>query len=178
MFYAHNNQLPRVNTAQVESVYGLIKAEGRMDLLCEYLGSLCYTLRNPYRYIWHPAEKELTRKWAAADRNRSAPWPTTCYFCMVPRAKWVPSWRKDPTPPTPTLGTTRHPRGWMSKDLPGARQLREARDMNNISRLFSPSMARSLTFSGKKRNAFHCCCFCRCWGSTKGDEEVSFFFIF
>lgn len=33
MFYVHNNQLPRVKTAQVESVYGLIKAEGRVDLL-------------------------------------------------------------------------------------------------------------------------------------------------
>lgn len=83
MFYAHNNQLPRVKTAQVESVYGLIKAEGRVDLLWWCFGSFCYTLTNPYRYIWHPAAKELTRKWAATDRNRCAPWPTTCYRCTV-----------------------------------------------------------------------------------------------
>lgn len=51
MFYLHNNQLLRVKTAQVESVYGLIKAEGRMDLLQECFGSLPYTLTNPYRYI-------------------------------------------------------------------------------------------------------------------------------
>lgn len=51
MFYSHNNQLPRVKTAQVESVYGLIKAEGQMDLLQECFGSFCYTLTNPYRYV-------------------------------------------------------------------------------------------------------------------------------
>lgn len=127
MFYSHNNQLPRVKTAQVESVYGLIKAGGRMNLLRECLGSFCYTHPNPYRYIWHPAEEELTRKWAAADRNRSALWPTSCSLCMVPAPGRCQASGKTP------FRAMRHRRGWVSKDLLCAL---ESRNMNNVSGLF------------------------------------------
>lgn len=127
MFYSHNNQLPHVKTAQVESVYGLIKAGGRMDLLRECLGSFCYTHPNPYRYIWHPAEEELTRKWAAADRNRSALWPTSCSLCMVPAPSRCQASGKTP------FRAMRHRRGWVSKDLLCAL---ESRNMNNVSGLF------------------------------------------
>lgn len=130
MFYLHNKKLPCVKTAQVESVYGLIKAGGRMDLLRECLGSFCYTLTNPYRYIWHPAEEELTRKWAAADRNRSALWPTTCSLCMVPAPSGCRASGKTP------FRAMRHRREWMSKDLLHALEHSESRNMNNVSGLF------------------------------------------
>lgn len=134
MFYSHNNQLPRVKTAQVESVYGLIKAEEQMDLLQECFGSFCYTLTNPYRYVWRPAEEELTRKWAAADRNRSALWPTTCSLCMVPAPSGCRASGKTP------FGAMRHRRGWMSKYLLRVLEHSESRNMNNDSRLFLLSL--------------------------------------
>lgn len=135
MLNSHNNRLPHVKTAQVESVYGLIKADRQMDLPWECLGSFCYTLTNAYRYIWHPAEEELTRKWAAADRNRSALWPTTCSLCMVPAPSGCRARGKTP------FRAMRHQRGWMSKDLLRALEHCETQNMNNVSGLFWLSLS-------------------------------------
>lgn len=164
MFYVHNNQLPHVKTAQVESVYGLIKAEGRVDLLWWCFGSFYYTLTNPYRYIWHPAVKKLTRKWAATDRNRSAPWPTTCYSCTVLALRGCQASGKTSPSGPQDMGEE----GWWK--ISRLRLSSESLGTGKMSFFLA-----DIYFYGKKKMFLCCCCCCHCQGSTKGAGD--FFFL-
>lgn len=118
---------------------------------------------NPYRYIWHPAAKKLTRKWAATDRNRSAPLPTTCYGCRVLALRECrASGKTSPSGPQ-NMGEE----GWWK--ISRMRLSSESPRTGNIYFFLA-----DIYFYGKKKMFLCCCCCCHCQGSTKG--AMDFFF--